>query len=147
MSANFLRMPDDLTERYKATAKVLNAELAQKGLKPIKPTELMRIVMARIVGLPVSHDIEIDAVTEAAKKAPAKQAKKAPAKQAKKAPAKAKKAPAKAKKAPAKQAKKAPAKDTTSNMTTRPHGGKTAAKRTSKKAPATAERWTPPHGG
>ena len=117
MSANFLRMPDDLTERYKATAKVLNAELAQKGLKPIKPTELMRIVMARIVGLPVSHDIEIDAVTEAAKKAPAK------------------------------QAKKAPAKDTTSNMTTRPHGGKTAAKRTSKKAPATAERWTPPHGG
>ncbi len=121
MSANLLRIPDDLTERYKATAKVLNAELAQKGLKPIKPTELMRIVMARAVSLPVSHDVEIDAVTEAAKKAPAKQAKRT--------------------------SKKAPAKDTTSNMTTRPHGGKTAAKRTSKKAPATAERWTPPHGG
>ena len=145
MSANLLRMPDDLTERYKATAKVLNAELAQKGLKPIKPTELMRIVMARVVGLPVSHDIEIDAVVEAAKKAPAKQAKRT----SKKAPATADMwtPPHGGKTAAKRTSKKAPAKDTTSNMTTRPHGGKTAAKRTSKKAPATSDMWTPPHGG
>ena len=114
MSANLLRIPDDLTERYKATAKVLNAELAQKGIKPIKPTELMRIVMARVVGLPVSHDVEIDAVTEAAKKAPAKQAKRT----SKKAPPNMTTRPHGGKTAAKRTSKKAPP-----NMTTRPHGG------------------------
>jgi large subunit ribosomal protein L22e len=134
MSANLLRLPDEIPLRYKSTAEHLNAERAKKGLKPIKPTELMRDVLARAVGLPVAHEIAPDELTAAAKQA----AKKAPAKQA-------------AKKAPAKQAaKKAPAKQ--ADMTTPPHGGKTAAKRTSKKAPAkqattTADMWTRPHGG
>jgi hypothetical protein len=58
-------------------------------------------------------------------------------------------------------AKKSAAKNapTTSDMTTPPHGGKTAAKkgtttwtvrtkkRTAKKAPTASDRWTRPHGG
>ena len=125
MSANLLRLPDEIPLRYKSTAEHLNAERAKKGLKPIKPTELMRDVLARAVGLPVAHEIAPDELTAAAKQA----AKKAPAKRT-------------SKKAPAKQA----------DMTTPPHGGKTAAKRTSKKASAkqattTADMWTRPHGG
>lgn len=107
-------MPDDLLQWYDSAAEKLSAQRAKKGLKAISGTELLKIVLARIAGLPVAHDVDLDAIKQAGKRA----------------------------------AKKG----TTADMTTPPHGGRsakkaTAKKATAKKAPATDERWTRPHGG
>lgn len=84
MSAYMLRVPDEIPPIYAFVAERLNAERLKRGLKPnIKPTELMRDAMARTVGLPVTHEVDLDAVAAFAKeykaptKAPSKRTKRA----------------------------------------------------------------------
>jgi hypothetical protein len=75
-----LRVPDELPLVYAFVAERMNAERLKRGLKPnIKPTELMRDALARTVGLPVTHEVDLDAVAAIAKeyKAPTKAAKRA----------------------------------------------------------------------
>lgn len=75
MSAYTLRVPDELPLVYAFVAERLNAERVKRGLKPnVTPTELMRDAMALTVGLPVTHEVDLDAVAAFAKeyKAPAK---------------------------------------------------------------------------
>lgn len=78
MSAYTLRVPDELPLVYAFVAELMNADRLKRGLKPnIKPTELMRDALARTVGMPVTHEVDLDAVAAFAKeyKAPAKRAK------------------------------------------------------------------------
>lgn len=118
-----------------------NVRRANKGLVALSELDLLRIVLARFAGLPVIHDVDLGVVRGS------KDGFWTPPKTATKRAAKKTTTSDMTTPPHGGRSKKAPAKDTTSNMTTRPHGGKTAAKRTSKKAPATAQRWTPPHGG
>lgn len=86
MPAYMLRVPDELPLVYAFVAERLNADRLKRGLKPnIKPTELMRDALARTVGMPVTHEVDLDAVAAFAKeyKAPTKAATKAATKRAK----------------------------------------------------------------
>jgi len=74
-SARMLRVPDEIPLVYAFVAERLNAERLKRGLKPnVKPTELMRDALARPLGLPVTHEVDLAAVAAFAKeyKAPTK---------------------------------------------------------------------------
>lgn len=81
VAAYMLRVPDELPLVYAFVAERMNAERLKRGLKPnVKPTELMRDALARTVGMPVTHEVDLDAVAAFAKeykptKAPTKRAK------------------------------------------------------------------------
>ena len=140
---------EELLQWYENAIKQENVRRANKGLVALSELDLLRIVLARYAGLPVTHDVDLGLVRGSKDGfwTPPKAAKKTSTSDMTTPPhgGRAKKAPAKrtAKKAPAKQA----------DMTTPPHGGrskaaakKAPAKRTTKKG-TTSTMWTPPHGG
>ena len=94
---------EEILQWYENAIDRENVRREQKGLVALNELDLLRIVLARFAGLPVTHDVDLGVVRGSKDGFWT---------------------PPKTKKDPAKQAK-----------------------RTSKKAPATAERWTPPHGG
>lgn len=103
---------EEILQWYEGAIDRENVRRKQKGLVPLSGLDLLRIVLARFAGLPVTHDVDLGVVRGAKDGfwTPPKAAKKATTSDMTTPPHGGRKA----------AAKKAP---TTANMWTPPHGG------------------------
>ena len=69
-----VHIPEELLQWYENAIDRENADRAKRRLVPLSGTDLLRIVLARFAGFPVTHDLDLDAIQakSAVKMAPMK---------------------------------------------------------------------------